>query len=268
MYRFYFEQENKSENEILIFGDDSHHIKNVLRLGKGEKVILCDGAGLEYECEIAGFGTQNEVICSILGEKESENELGVKIVLYQGLPKKDKMELIIQKAVELGAYRVVPVVMKRSIAKIEDEKSEKKKIQRWQEISRAAAKQSGRGIIPEIGRCLSLKQAIGLLKSNGNDNNENSGTNRTYICVAYENARGMKALSEFADMVKSAPKDSEIAVFIGPEGGFEEDEVNEIVSAGGVSISLGHRILRTETAGLSLLSILMYELETGDELLS
>ncbi len=257
MYRFYYEPEDKTEKEIIVKGEDAHHIKNVLRLAKGEKAVLCDGAGLENVCTVSEYTASNDVIFEVLETRESENELPVKIMLYQGLPKKDKMELIIQKAVELGAYEIIPVAMKRSIAKIEDEKSEKKKLLRWQEISRAAAKQSGRGIIPEIGHCLTFKQAVKEAFADG-----------AKVCLAYENAKGMKSLKEFADAVKKAPAGAKAAVFIGPEGGFEESEVEEILSAGGCSVSLGKRILRTETAGLTLLSILMYELETKNEMLS
>ncbi len=257
MYRFYYEPENKTDKEITVTGEDAHHIKNVLRLAKGEKAVLCDGAGLENVCSVSDFTASNDVVFEIIETRESENELPVKIVLYQGLPKKDKMELIIQKAVELGAYEIVPVAMKRSIAKIEDDKSEKKKLARWQEISRAAAKQSGRGIIPEIGHCLTFKQAL-----------KEAFEGDSVVCAAYENARGMKSLEDYCEVVKKAPKGSKAAVFIGPEGGFEESEIEEILNAGGSSVSLGKRILRTETAGLTLISILMYELETDNELLS
>lgn len=257
MYRFYYESENKTDKNIVVAGEDAHHIKNVLRLKIGEKLILCDGNGYEHLCTVADYDTQNAVNCEIIESRESETELPVKIVLYQGLPKKDKLELIIQKAVELGAFEIVPVAMKRSIAKIEDDKSEKKKMQRWQEIARAAAKQSERGIIPQVGKCLTFKQAL-----------QRCTEDKALVCVAYENARGMSSLAEFAQAVKEAPKGATIAVFVGPEGGFEESEVEMVKENGGLSVSLGKRILRTETAGLTLLSILMYELETNNGMLS
>lgn len=257
MYRFYYEPENKTENEITVYGEDAHHIKDVLRLKEGEKLVLCDGEGYEHLCRVSDNEVKGKVVCEILESRESENELPVKIVLYQGLPKKDKMELIIQKAVELGVHEIVPVAMKRSIAKIEDDKSEAKKLARWQEIAKAAAKQSGRGIIPEVGRCLSFKQALKRCEED-----------RALLCAAYENAEGMKSLKDFTESVKTAEKGSYAAVFIGPEGGFEESEVQAVIEAGGAKVSLGKRILRTETAGLTILSILMYELETNNELLS
>ncbi len=243
------------EDLLYITGDDVNHIKNVLRLRVGDEITVTDGQGMDYRCEISDLSDKNAVACHILAAKENDTELPVRIVLYQGLPKKDKMELIIQKAVELGVSEIVPVSMKRSIMKVEDDKSEAKKNARWTEIARAAGKQSGRGKMPVVGKVLSMKEAVkraALDCENG------------LIAVPYENSRGMLALSDMLDDInqrvdkKSFPT---VSVFIGPEGGFEESEIELLKANGAETVSLGKRILRTETAGLTFFSILMYEVE-------
>lgn len=248
MYRFYVEPSQRSENMIEITGEDVNHIKNVLRMKNGEQLVLCDGAGTDWLCELAGTRERN-LVAHILEERASETELPVRLVLFQGLPKKDKMELIIQKAVELGAAEIVPVVTKRTIVKTEGGKEEKK-LGRWQAIAESAAKQSGRGVIPRIAPVCTWKEALAQMKD------------LEYNIILYENARGMKPTAEF---VGNAAKKQSIGIFIGPEGGFTEEEVEQVVKQGAEKLSLGRRILRTETAGLAILSMLMLAIECAGE---
>ena len=247
MHCFYCEKNKVSEAErrIVITGSDVNHIKNVLRMTCGEEIMVCDGAGMQYTCKIAEFPA-GEVLLDILSAEKAATELPVQLKLYQGLPKKDKMELIIQKAVELGAVEIIPVMTKRCIVKLEDDKKEAKKLERWQAIAESAAKQSGRGIIPTVGRVLGYKEAIKQAAAEG------------MSLIPYEMAEGMKSLKEAAT---EAPKQQVVSIFIGPEGGFEEAEVEFAKENGVIPVSLGKRILRTETAGFTTLSILMYEIE-------
>ncbi len=244
MYRFYIESSQKQGDTIEIVGEDVNHIKNVLRMKNGEKFILCDGAGTDYLCELAG-GRERNLLATVLEEKKSDTELPVRLVLYQGLPKKDKMELIIQKAVELGAAEIVPVVTKRTIVKTEGGKEEKK-LARWQAIAESAAKQSGRGVIPTVSTIHTWKEALASMG------------NLDYNVILYENAEGMKPTVE---CLKVAGQKGSIGIFVGPEGGFTEEEVAQIVEHGAECLSLGKRILRTETAGLAMLSMLMLSIE-------
>ena len=248
MYRFYIEPSQKQGDTIEIIGEDVNHIKNVLRMKNGEKFILCDGAGMDYLCELVGTKERN-LLASVLEEKTSETELPVRLVLFQGLPKKDKMELIIQKAVELGVAEIVPVVTKRTIVKAEEGKSEKKQ-NRWQAIAESAAKQSGRGVIPRVAPICTWKEALAQMKD------------LEYNTILYENARGMQPTTEF---VKAAAEKKSIGIFVGPEGGFTEEEVAAVTEQGAECLSLGKRILRTETAGLAMLSMLMLSIECAQE---
>ena len=250
MHCFYTEKENINGNQVQIVGSDVNHIRNVLRMEVGEDLIVCDGEGMFHHCTIKQL-LKDKVEADIIETKEAETELKVKITLFQGLPKKDKMELIIQKAVELGVQEIVPVSTRFCVAKIEDAKKEKKKLERWQEIARAAAKQSGRGIIPQIKPVLSFKQAL----------KEASCMDKSVI--PYEKAEGMKVASE--EIQKMATCQS-VGIFIGPEGGFAKEEIELAKEMGITPISLGKRILRTETAGLCILSVLMFEIEKESEL--
>ena len=249
MHCFYCEEKNVEGNQIRIVGSDVNHIKNVLRMKQGEELIVCDGVGMEYICEIEEF-LDGEIVLSILEQKNASTELPVRLKLYQGLPKKDKMELIIQKAVELGAVEIIPVMTKRCIVKLEDEKKEAKKIERWQAIAESAAKQSGRGIIPKVSHVMSYKEALHEASSEG------------MSIIPYEDANGMSSLKE---AVKKVVNERVVSVFIGPEGGFEESEIELAKQYGVIPVSLGKRILRTETAGFTTLSILMYEIECARE---
>ncbi len=249
MHCFYCEPGNVLDQQIRITGDDVNHIKNVLRMKQGEALMICDGTGMEYSCEIALLEAK-EILLDILSANPSSTELPVKLKLYQGLPKKDKMELIIQKAVELGAVEVIPVQTSRCIVKLEDEKKETKKLERWQAIAESAAKQSGRGIIPKVGRVINFKEALKKASEEG------------MSLIPYECAEGMASLKQAAER---ASKEHTVSVFIGPEGGFEETEVELAKEQGVIPVSLGKRILRTETAGFTTLSILMYEIECAAE---
>lgn len=245
MYRFYIEQDQIHDEFITIEGSDVNHIKNVLRMKIGEAMILCDGKGMDYHCTIDSL-SNDFVQAKIVKAEDTQTELPAKIYLFQGLPKKDKMELIIQKAVELGVYQVVPVMMKRSVVKLDDKKKEQKKLERWQSIATSAAKQSGRGIIPEVVPVMSYKEAISMAKE------------MDYGVLPFEHAKGME---ETKRIIKEVQGKKTAAIFIGPEGGFEDDEVAYAMESGIQPITLGKRILRTETAGLTILSVLMFELE-------
>lgn len=249
MHWFYVENSQISEKQIKITGADVNHIRNVLRMEIGEHLTICDGQGKDYFCAIAQL-EQDCVIADILDINDTESELPVKIYLFQGIPKKDKMELIIQKAVELGVYEVVPVAMKRCVAKIEDGKKEKKKLERWQAISTSAAKQSGRGMIPKVQSVMSFQEALERAKA------------LDCAIVPYELAEGMSGSQR---TVQKACSGKSIGVFIGPEGGFDDKEIEQVKAAGFQIMSLGKRILRTETAGLTILSILMFQLELQQE---
>ncbi|NLJ96861.1 MAG: 16S rRNA (uracil(1498)-N(3))-methyltransferase [Clostridiales bacterium] len=245
MHRFYVDKDQIKENIITIKGQDVNHIKNVLRMKSGDKIIICDGQGKDCYCIIDRV-CDDVVIATIDKVKDTGTELPLKITLFQGLPKSDKMELIIQKAVELGVYEIVPVMMARSIVKYNDVKKEAKKLQRWQAISESAAKQSGRGIIPKVLPVMSFKDAISYAK--GMD----------WTVMPYENAKGIKDTRDSLERLEGCKTG---AVIIGPEGGYDKSEVEFAKDKDILPISLGRRILRTETAGLALLSMIMLYLE-------
>ena len=245
MPRFFVDKNNISDTQIKIYGIDVNHIKNVLRMKIGEELSVCDGEGTDYGCTIAELDT-NEITLDINNSNASDTELKQKLYLFQGLPKSDKMELIIQKAVELGVYEIIPVQTMRSIVKI-DAKKEDKKIARWQQISESAAKQSGRGIIPKIKSPISFKDALSYAKT------------LNASIIPYEKA---KCIDKTKTIVASLKNNESVGIFIGPEGGFDEKEIELALSQGISPVTLGKRILRTETAGLTILSILMFQAET------
>ncbi|MGN0249096.1 MAG: 16S rRNA (uracil(1498)-N(3))-methyltransferase [Lachnospiraceae bacterium] len=227
-------------------GSDYNHIKNVLRMKIGEEIALSNGVDQkEYRVGIVAY-TEDTVECELRFIKEDGMELPAKIYLFQGLPKGDKMELIIQKAVELGVHEIIPVSMNRCVVRL-DEKKASSKQKRWQIIAEASAKQSKRGIIPEIHKVLSFEQAL----SYAND--------MQVKMLPYELANGMEETKKVIASIRPGDK---IAVWIGPEGGFDKQEVSKASACGFYPISLGKRILRTETAGMTVLSILMYHMET------
>ncbi len=229
---------------IRLTGSDVNHIRNVLRMKNGEELWVSDGDKKEYHCVIRS-SDQEEIVLDILYAQEPDYELPCSIWLFQCLPKSDKMELIIQKAVELGAAGIVPVSSKRCVVSL-DEKRAAKKRDRWQQIAEGAAKQSRRMKIPEVMPVTSFRQA--LLMASDMD----------VVLIPYEMASGMQ---ETRQILRGIAPGNRVAVFIGPEGGFDKEEVLEAVKAGAHTITLGRRILRTETAGMTVLSILMYLLE-------
>ena len=245
MNQFFVEPAQIQEKKILITGKDFNHIKNVLRMKVGEELSVSNGLdGKEYRGIIEEF-TEDEVICALAFVKEDGVELPSKVYLYQGLPKADKMELIIQKAVELGVYEIIPVATKRAVVKL-DEKKSKSKIARWQAISEAAAKQSKRAIIPNVSDVQSFKEAL------------NDCQKANVKVIPYELAEGMEKTKEIINGLKPG---QDVAIFIGPEGGFDDGEIEAAMDVGVVPVTLGKRILRTETAGFTILSWIMYQLE-------
>lgn len=244
MNQFFVESSQIQGSEIIIEGTDVNHIKNVLRMKPGEEVMISDGTDKHYICSIVAI-SEEQVTARIVDIDTNTTELPVKLYLFQGLPKADKMELIIQKSVELGVYEIIPVAMKRCVVKL-DAKKEKTKITRWQGIAESAAKQSKRMVIPKISSVMNFKEAVAYAKS------------LDYNIIPYEFANGMEQSKQ---VVKSLGRYKSVGIFIGPEGGFEEAEIAYAKENNMQIISLGKRILRTETAGLTALSIIMFELE-------
>ena len=234
MYQFFIETSQIAEDQIRILGKDVNHMKNVLRMKPGEEIRVTDSeTSRSYRCEVAEL------------YEEEGSELPVRIYLFQGLPKADKMELIIQKAVELGVYQIIPTACRRCVVKL-DPKKEKTKLARWQQIAEAAAKQSKRSLIPEIMPVISLREAFARSQK------------MQVRLIPYERAEGMEKTRE---ILKGIRPGDEVAVFIGPEGGFEETEIEEAMKAQIKPVTLGKRILRTETAGMTVLAFLLYQLE-------
>lgn len=244
MYQFFVEDEQVQQDRICIVGGDVNHIGHVLRMKTGEKIRISDQSGRSYFCRILEI-TEEEVWAQIEDTDEMGTEFSHKVYLFQGLPKSDKMELIIQKTVELGVYTVIPVAMKNCVVKLDDKKA-KSKVTRWQAIAESAAKQSKRSLIPEVKMPMSYKEAVAYAKK------------LDVKLVPYENEHGMAGTKAAMEQIK---KGESIAVFIGPEGGFALEEI-EMVRAEMQLISLGRRILRTETAGIAALAVLGYQLES------
>lgn len=244
MQHFFVTPDQVKGDLIFVDGSDVNHMKNVLRMRIGEKVTISDGNNCQYICEISDY-EEDEAILHIVEEISTDTELPSKIYLFQGLPKQDKMELIVQKCVELGVYSVIPVATKRCVVKLDDKKA-KKKIERWQQIAESAAKQAGRGVIPEVQDVMSFKEALKYAKD------------LDVVLIPYELAEGMKETKQIISEIKPGQS---VGIFIGPEGGFEREEVETAISEGAKAITLGKRILRTETAGLTTLSVLMFHLE-------
>ena len=248
MYQFFVEDEQIANDLVIIEGSDVNHIRNVLRMKCGEKVRISSTSGRNF------FGTidriaENVVEVCITEETALDTELPCRICLFQGLPKSDKMELIIQKAVELGAYEIVPVATKRAVVKL-DAKKEKSKLARWQAISEAAAKQSKRAVIPQVHSVMSFAQALAYADM------------LDVRLIPYEMAEDMAKTRSLIEEIRPGQS---IGIFIGPEGGFAPEEIEQAMAHAAQPITLGKRILRTETAGMTVLSILMYTLE-GQEL--
>ena len=243
MPKFFVPHEKITDTQIIIDTEDVSHITRVLRLGEGDTVTVCDSKGTDYEAKITETAPK-QIICKILSKRDSVSEPNIKVTLFQGLPKASKMEYIIQKTTELGINEIVPVKLSRCVVKIDNKKDEAKKLDRWQKISESAAKQSGRGIVPEIKPIMTLDEVIS--KSKDFD----------MFFVPYE-CEEQKTLRE----VLLSKKDIKTVGFvIGPEGGFDPSETEKLISSGIPTITLGKRILRTETAGEAVLAMIMYEI--------
>ena len=243
MYNFFVKNEHFTKDTATILGEDVNHIKNVLRMEIGTKIYTTNiETHIKYLTEIKSIENE-KVECNIL-EEVPTTELPINITLYQGLPKSDKLEFIIEKTTELGACKIVPVEMRFSIAKI---KNEDKKIVRWNKIAESAAKQSKRNIIPSIEQTIKVNEMINQFKQ------------YDLILVAYEN----ESKQTLKDVLKNSQKEKikNVALVIGPEGGVDIKEIELLVQNGAKCVSLGKRILRTETAPLTLLSMLVYEFE-------
>ena len=243
MYHFFVEEEQVNGENAYISGSDVNHIVNVLRMKIGEELLISVKGDWDYLCKIEEI--ENDRVNLKLLESMEQRELPIKLTLLQGIPKSDKLEMIIQKAIELGVSEIIPVKTNRVVVRI-DEKKTQAKVNRWNAIAQSAAKQSKRSIIPKVLNPQTLDNALEIVKDYG------------VKLLPYENADGIKKTK---DILNSLNSKNNIAVFIGPEGGFEEAEVKKSTDSGFEVITLGKRILRTETAGLALLSNIMIRLE-------
>ena len=247
MGKFFVKTNQIEEKKIIILNDDVNHIKNVLRLNVLDNIEVCNkDTGDNYNCQISNI-SNNQIECEIINKIDSITEGNVKIDVYQGLPKFDKMEFIIQKGTELGVTNFIPVKFNRCIVKI-DKKDEEKKLSRWQKISEVASKQSGRDIIPNIEKIVGVKDICDIINK------------YDIVLLAYEQEKDNYIKNEL-EKIKNTKMSFNIAIVIGPEGGIEEKEVEILKNAGAKVISLGKRILRTETVCMQMVSIIMYELE-------
>jgi len=230
-------------NKLEIMGEEAHHIANVLRLKEGTAVGLFDGFGYKAVGILLDV-TKERVLVELTYDKVANREPPLEVTLYQALPKKDKLELIIQKATELGVMSIVPVITKRTIVHIDNEKAGKK-VERWGKIAQEACKQSGRAYVPKISEPINFKEAVCGIKAE-----------LKLIPHEAENKNGLKqVLKSFRTTM---PKT--IGIFIGPEGGWDKMEVDLALNQGIIPVTLGPRILRTETASLAVLTMVFYEL--------
>ena len=244
MPKFFVPTNQIEKDKIVIQNDD---VKNVLRAKVDDKIDICDyNTSKNYVCKIEEI--EDKVIrCKIIEEIDSNVESEVKVSIFQGIPKADKMELVIQKSVELGAHDITPIEMKRCVVKLK-EKDKTKKIQRWQKISEVAAKQSGRDIIPRINNIININKLCESLEK------------YDLVLVAYENEKFNTLKNELIKIKNN--KKVKIAIIIGPEGGIDKSEIEQLEKYNAKIVTLGNRILRTETVALSMLSIIMYELDS------
>jgi 16S rRNA (uracil1498-N3)-methyltransferase len=242
MPRFFIKPEDIQGGNIIITGEDVNHIRNVLRLRQGEELVLSDGKGTDYTVVLERFDP-GSIVSAITGSRKNASEPQIEVTLFQGLPKSDKMDFIIQKGIELGVNRIVPVLTERTVVRIDNPKDADNKVTRWQRIALEAAKQCSRGRVPIVEHPVIFPEALKLAEE----------AQLRLIPYEKETGSGLKQYLKNRNF-------SRIAVFIGPEGGFSEKEVEKAILAGISPITLGPRILRTETAGIAVLSILMYEL--------
>lgn len=250
MPKFFVNSEQIKDNTIKVLGQDVNHIKKVLRAEIDEEINICNyQTGENFLCKIEQI-QEKKIECKVIKKIEENVETNIKVTIFQGLPKSDKMEYIIQKSVELGIYNIIPVEMKRCVVKL-DEKDKIKKINRWQKISEVAAKQCGRDLIPKIEDVINISKVCDLIK------------NYDIVFVAYENEEENLLKQELTKIKQKFSKQQgiKIGIVIGPEGGLELEDVRQMKENGAKIITLGKRILRTETVSLNVLSIIMYELE-------
>ena len=250
MFNFFVDETSRQGDQFRITGSDYNHIRHALRMQPGDTFLVsCNGASCL--CKLASCD-EDSVIAAILDEDYQNTELPVRFYLFQGLPKGDKLELIIQKAVELGVAGIIPVEMSRCVMKL-DEKKKKARQARWQSIAESAAKQSKRNVIPEVSDVLTYKQTMAKIRE------------MDLFLVPYENARGMAATREALDRIQPGMS---VGILIGPEGGFDPQEIKLAEEAGAVTVSLGKRILRAETAAVTAVAMGMLHVELnlgGDE---
>jgi len=239
MSRFFIPKENIKDGSICINSDDVAHITKVLRLGIGDQIICCDGQGNDYTAEISEV-SKKEITCSIISEAKADTEPNISVTLIQGIPKASKMDYIIQKTTELGISQIYPCSLSRCVSKVEGDK----KTDRWQKIAQEAAKQSGRGIVPIVNNPISIEEAIKVLKS----------SDIAFVPYECQEEQYLKPVLKSAENAKS------VAFMIGPEGGFDKSEIKLLENNGINIVTLGKRILRTETAGEAVLSMVMYEI--------
>lgn len=247
MYNFFVDKFARADNSFKISGKDHNHICNVLRMQVGETFLVsCEG--MSHLCRLAEIDKE-EVTAEIIEEDYRNTELPVKFYLFQGLPKADKLELIIQKTVELGVAGIIPVEMSRSIVKLDDKKKKQRK-ERWQSIAESAAKQSKRNVIPEVFDVISYKLAM------------QKAAEMDLFLVPYENERGMAETKEALAKIKPGMS---VGILIGPEGGFDDKEIALARDAGAAVISLGERILRAETAAITAVAMGMLHVEMNTD---
>ncbi len=243
MHRFFIDRNNIKKGGIIITGENVNHISKVLRLKKNDKIILCDGKGTDYMVSIDSMDKYT-VRTTIIHKGVSIGETDLDVVVYQGVPKSSKMDFIIQKCTELGVNRIVPVLNTRTVVKLITEKEEIKKVERWRRIAEEAAKQSGRGKIPVIDMPMTFENAL------------SEAVSKDLLLMPYE----LEKKNTLKETIKGKNTNS-IGIFIGPEGGFEPDEVQMALNKNVITVTLGNRILRTETAGFVILSCIMYEFD-------
>ena len=244
MPKFFAEKENISASQIILDGEEAKHITKVLRMQPGESITVCDGEGMDYVAEIEKI-EKNFLTLRILEKLETTSESAVKITLFQCLPKASKMEYVIQKCTELGIYEIIPCISERCVVKLDGEADGKKKVERWQAVAKAAAKQSGRGIVPKIGMPVSFQEATCRLAE------------KPLSFIPYENEEQLTLKT----LLRDKPLPESAAFIIGPEGGFSDKEISMAQAQGIQSITLGKRILRTETAAEVVLSMMNYEFD-------
>lgn len=243
MPKFFVDRSNIQGDSIYIDGDNVNHIKNVFRMKIGDELTLCDGCGNDYRAVISEESCDC-IKADIVSTVCSDSEPRVKVTLYQGIPKGSKMDLIVQKNVELGVSKIVPVMCERTIVKL-NEKDVQKKVDRWNKIAHEAAKQSGRGVVPYVTAPVTLAYAIDMAKKSD------------VLLIPYEKEKDTR----LKDVLRKGADIHDISVFIGPEGGFDEREIDLATCNGVVPVTLGNRILRTETASIYMTSVIIYELD-------